>query len=80
MLRKCMNCHRIFGLKLVEKKLIKKEDVDVVEILTEPNLKGEIMTKVERFVPGEQETYELTYQCRFCGEKHKKILCKSKKK
>lgn len=80
MLRKCINCHRIFAMKLIGKKLTQTEDVKVLEVLTQPNLKGEIEAKVERFVPGERKTYELTYQCRFCGAQHSKVLYKSKKK
>ncbi len=80
MLRKCTSCNKIFAMKLIEKKLTQTEDIKVLEVLTEPNLKGEIQTKMERFVPGERKTYELTYQCRFCGEQHIRILHKIKKK
>ena len=76
MFRKCTKCNKLFAMKTQEKSLVGKEKVNIVETLTQPHLKGEIQPMVERFVPGERKTYEITYVCRFCGARQTKLLYK----
>lgn len=74
MFGKCTQCNKIFAMKKIEKKLVRQEDIKVLETLTQPHLKGEIQTMVERFVPGERKFYEITYTCRFCGAEQTKSV------
>ncbi len=78
--RKCAVCNRLFAIKKIDKRLVSTEDVEILETLTQPNLRGGIETMVERFVSGERNTYEITYLCRFCGAKHTKTIFKNIKK
>ncbi len=78
--RKCAVCNRLFAIKKIDKKLVRTEDVEILETLTQPNLRGGIETMVERFVSGERNTYEITYTCRFCGAKYTKNAFKDIKK
>ncbi len=80
MIRKCPECSRLFGLKKIGRKFIGKEDINMAETLTQPHLKGEMQTMVERMVPGEKRVYEITYECKFCGAKKKKVAYKNIKK
>lgn len=78
--RKCSECNRLFAMKKTDKKLVRTEDVEILETLTQPNLRGGIETMVERFVSGKRNTYEITYSCRFCGAKYIKNAFKDMKK
>ncbi|MBQ2932951.1 MAG: hypothetical protein IJE62_09010 [Clostridia bacterium] len=79
MFKKCLKCGRIFAMKKVEKKLVKEEQTQILETLTEPNLRGEIHIKSERFVPGKVKVYETIYKCRFCGEQKSRLTQKRRK-
>lgn len=79
MFGKCSECGKMFAMKRVEKKLVKKEKIEVIETLTQPNLKGEIQTMSERFVPGEVKVYEIVCKCRFCGTQKTRIKQKKRK-
>ncbi len=79
MFGKCLECGRLFAMKKVEKNLVKQEKTQILETLTEPNLKGEMQIKSERFVPAEIKIYEIIYKCRFCGEQKSKIKQKRRK-
>ncbi len=79
MFKKCLSCGRMFAMKKIEKKLVKEEKIQILETLTEPNLKGEIQIKSERFVPGEVKVYEIVYKCRFCGNQKSKSKQKRRK-
>ena len=80
MIRKCPECDKLFALKKIGKKFIGKENINMAETLTQPHLKGEIQTMVERMVPGEKKVFEITYVCRFCGAKKTKFAYKNIKK
>lgn len=79
MFGKCPECNRLLAMKRTEKKLVRQEDVEVLETLTQPDLKGGIQTAIERFVPGERNFYKITYACRFCGAEQTKSVWKDKK-
>lgn len=79
MFGKCSECGKIFAMKRLEKNLVKEENIEVIETLTQPNPKGEIQTMVERFVPGELKVYEIVYKCRFCGTQKTRIKQKKRK-
>lgn len=80
MFRKCSECKKFFALKKTGRKFIGKEDINMAEILTQPHLKGEIQTMVERMVPGEKRVFEITYECKFCKAKKTKFAYKNIKK
>lgn len=76
MFRKCVKCNKIFAMKKCGKNLVKNEDITMLERLTQPNIRGELQTMVERFVLGERRFYEIKYICKFCGAVHIKTMCK----
>lgn len=67
-------------MKKLSKELVRTEDVNVVEVLYQPHLKGTIQTMVERFTPGKRKVYEITYECRFCGAKHTRLTYRNSRK
>ena len=77
---RCSECGKFFAMKKLGKKFVRTEDVNVLEVLYQPHLKGTIQTMVERFTPGERKVYEITYVCRFCGEKHTKLIYRNSRK
>ena len=79
-LRRCKNCGRWFAMKMTEKKLIRKEEAQIFERLTQPHLKGGIDTSVERYVSGERHFYDITYVCKNCGAQEKETIFENVKK
>ena len=77
---RCSECKALFALKKQEVNIARKEDVKILESLTQPTLKGEIETMVDRFVLGERIFYETQYVCRRCGAKTAKTTWKDIKK
>lgn len=77
MLGKCLGCNKLFAMKKIEKKLVKQEDVEILETLTQPHPSGEIQTMEERFVLGKRNVYKITYSCRLCGAQHSKYVYKN---
>ena len=77
---RCSECKALFSLKKQGVNIARKEDVKILESLTQPTLKGEIETMVDRFVPGERIFYETQYVCRRCGAKTTKTTWKDIKK
>lgn len=68
MLARCLKCRKVFAMKRKEKKLVRQEEINILEQLTQPHPRGEIQKMVERFVLGERKVYEITSVCRFCGD------------
>ncbi|MBE7030616.1 MAG: hypothetical protein E7409_04210 [Ruminococcaceae bacterium] len=80
MLGRCPECNKLFAMKKTGKKPSREEDIQILETLTQPHPKGEIQIMVEHFVPGKRTFYELTHQCRYCGYRQIKTICKDTKR
>ncbi len=79
LLRRCNLCKRFFAVKKISENVVRTENIEILEALRQPHLKGEVHTMVERFVPGERIYSEIVYECKFCREKHSVLKSKDVK-
>ncbi len=66
---RCPQCKAVFSLKKESENIVAREDIQILESLTQPTLKGELERMLDRYVPGDRIFYETVYVCRRCGAK-----------
>ncbi len=79
-IRKCNHCKKWFALEMHEKTLVRKEEIRILERLTQPNPKGTVETVLDHFVSGERFYYDILYVCKYCGAEEKEFICEDVKK
>ena len=69
---RCPACKKINAL-MITRKLINEEDISIKVQLENRNNSGEIVGHSEQYIPGVRKTYEITYECKFCGYINKEL-------
>ena len=69
---RCPACKKIDAL-MITRKLINEEDISIKVQLENRNNSGEIVGHSEQYIPGVRKTYEITYECKFCGYINKEL-------
>lgn len=69
---RCPACKKIDAL-MITRKLINEEDISIKVQLENKNNSGEIAGHSEQYIPGVRKTYEITYECKFCGYINKEL-------
>lgn len=69
---RCPACKKIDAL-MITRKLINEEDISIKVQLENRNNSGEIEGHSEQYIPGVRKTYEITYECKFCGYINKEL-------
>lgn len=69
---RCPACKKIDAL-MITRKLINEENISIKVQLENRNNSGEIVGHSERYIPGVRKTYEITYECKFCGYINKEL-------
>lgn len=79
-LMQCPNCKKLFALKKIDTKLVKKEDISILVELKDKNAYGETTGTREDYIPGERKFYNEVYLCKHCNNKTVKHITKDVKK
>lgn len=69
---RCPACKKIDAL-MITRKLINEENISIKVQLENRNNSGEIVGHSEQYIPGVRKTYEITYECKFCGYINKEL-------
>lgn len=69
---RCPACKKIYAL-MITRKLINEENISIKVQLENRNNSGEIVGHSEQYIPGVRKTYEITYECKFCGYINKEL-------
>lgn len=69
---RCPACRKIDAL-MITRKLINEENISIKVQLENRNNSGEIVGHSEQYIPGVRKTYEITYECKFCGYINKEL-------
>ena len=79
-IRKCNHCKKWFAMKLQEKTVAQKDEINILERLFKFNLKGGVEPAIDHFAPGERLYYDIRYVCKYCGAEENDIYVKTLKK
>ena len=69
---RCPACKKIDAL-MITRKIINEEDISIKVQLENRNNSGEIVGHSEQYIPSVRKTYEITYECKFCGYINKEL-------
>lgn len=69
---RCPACKKIDAL-MITRKLINEENISIKVQLENRNNSGKIVGHSEQYIPGVRKTYEITYECKFCGYINKEL-------
>lgn len=75
----CPTCKKKFALKEIQTFTIDEKDISILTELKTKNIKGDVISTSEQYIPGKRITYRTDYKCKYCGKGCYSTYTKDKK-